>query len=108
MSAAEETTTLTGTWKNGRVILDGPAAWPEGCRVVVIRGCVPDFVGTTGDEQADDPESIAKWIASFDAIPPLEMTREEEAEWQAALEARKAFEVANFEERARRIEALFP
>ena len=108
MSAAEETTTLTGIWKNGQVILDSPADWPEGCRVVVVRDYVPDFVGTTGDEQADDPESIARWIADFDAIPPLEMTPEEEAEWNAARAAQKAFEIANFEERARRIEALFP
>ena len=108
MSAIEGTTTLTGTWKNGQVILDGPADWPEGCRVVVIRESVPDFLGRTGDEQADDPESIARWIAAFDAIPPLEMTPEDEAEWQAAREAQKAYEIANFEEHARRIEALFP
>ncbi len=35
MSATEATTTLTGTWKNGQVVLDGPADWPEGCRVIV-------------------------------------------------------------------------
>jgi len=92
MSAAEGTPTLTGTWKNGQVMLDDPADWPEGCRVVVIRESVPDFLGTTGDEQADDPESIARWIAAFDAIPPLEMTPEEEAEWQAAREARKVLD----------------
>jgi hypothetical protein len=108
MSEFGETTTLTGIWKNGQVILDGPAHWPEGCRVVVIRECVPDFLGTTGDEQANDPESIARWIADFDAIPPLEMTPAEEAGWRAAREAQKAFEIANFEERARRIEPLFP
>jgi len=108
MSATEATNTLTGTWKNGQVILDGPADWPEGCRVVVIRESLSDSLGTTGDEQAGDPESIARWIAAFDAIPPLEMTREEEAEWRAAREAQKAFEIARFEERARRIEALFP
>jgi hypothetical protein len=74
----------------------------------VIRECVPDCLGTTGDEQANDPESIARWIAALDAIPPLEMTRAEEAGWQAAREAQKASEIADFEERARRIEALFP
>ena len=81
MNAAEEPTTLTGIWRHGQVILDSPADWPEGCRVVVIRDFVPYFVGTTGDEQADDPESIARWLAKFDAIPRLEMTPEEEAEW---------------------------
>ncbi len=108
MSASDGTTTLTGTWKNGQVVLDGQADWPEGCRVVVTRECAPDFLVTTGDEQADDPESIARWLAAFDAIPPLEMTAEEEAEWRAAREAQKAFEIARFEEHGRRIEALFP
>ncbi len=73
-----------------------------------MREDAPDVLGTTGDEQADDPESIAHWIAEFDAIPPLEMTPAEEAEWQAARAAQKASEIAKFEERARRIEALFP
>jgi len=108
MSATDGTTTLTGTWKNEQIILDGQADWPEGCRVVVIRECAPDFLVTTGDEQADDPESIARWIAAFDAIPPPEMTTEEEAEWRTARNAQKAFEIAKFEEHGRRIEALFP
>ncbi len=108
MGVSDEAMTLTGIWKNGHVILDGLADWPDGCRVVVIREDAPDVLGTTGDEQADDPESIARWIADFDAIPPLEITPAEEAEWQAARAARKAFEIASFEEHARRIEALFP
>lgn len=102
MSATNETTTLTGTWRNGQIILDGHADWPEGCRVVVIRECAPDPLGTTGDEQADDPESTARWIAAFDAIPPLEMSIEEEAEWRGVREAQKAFEIANFEQLDRR------
>jgi len=39
------------------------------------------------DNQGDDPESIVRWIAAVDAIPPLEMTAAEEAEWQAARQA---------------------
>ena len=108
MSTREGKATLAGTWKNGQIVLDGPADWPDGCRVVVIPESVPDFLGTTGDEQADDPESLARWLAAFDAIPPLKMTPEEEAEWQAARQAQKASELASFEEHARRIEALFP
>ncbi len=64
--------------------------------------------GIRGDEQADDPESIARWLAAFDAIPPSEITALEEAGWRAAREAQKAFEMAGFEEHGRRIEALFP
>ncbi len=35
--------------------------------------------GTVGDEQSDDPQAVARWVAAFDAIPPLQMTPEEEA-----------------------------
>ncbi len=108
MSSIDGTATLMGIWKNGQVILDSQAEWPEGCRVVLIREPAPDALGTTGDEQADDPESIARWIAAFEAIPPLEMTHKEEAEWRAAREAQRAFEIARFEEHAGRIEARFP
>jgi hypothetical protein len=27
--------TVTGIWKNGQIVLDGPADWPQGCRVSV-------------------------------------------------------------------------
>lgn len=40
--------------------------------------------GTVGDEQPDDPEAIARWLAAFDAVPPVTMTPDEEAAWQAA------------------------
>jgi hypothetical protein len=58
------------------------------------------------DEEADDPESIARWIAAFDAIPPLNMTPEEEAEWQAARKAQKEFEKAAFYERADKLRRI--
>jgi hypothetical protein len=70
-----------------------------------MRELVAEPAGTTGDEQEDDPESIARWIAEFDSIPPLELTAEEEAERRAARAAQKALEIASFEERASRIKA---
>jgi hypothetical protein len=30
-----------------------------------------------------DPASISRWIADFDALPPLRMSDVEEAEWQS-------------------------
>jgi hypothetical protein len=108
VSILDGATTLTGILKDGRIILDGQADWPEGCRVVVIREPVAEIPGLPEDEQGDDPESIARWIAAFDAIPPLEMTPEEEADWRATSEANKAYEIATFDARAKRIEALFP
>lgn len=84
MSTTHGAEALTGTLKNGQVLLDSPAHWPEGCRVLVMRATVSEPLGATGDEQADDPESVERWIAAFDAIPPLEMTAEEEERWRSA------------------------
>jgi hypothetical protein len=47
-------------------------------------------------------------LEEFDSIPPLQLTSEEESEWQAARQAQKEFESATFEERERRLDALFP
>ena len=89
MNAIPDNKTLTGTWKNGQVLLDEPADWPEGCRVVVTPEKSREVLGMTEEEQSDDPEAIARWLAAFDAIPPWQMSAEEEAEWQAARQAVK-------------------
>lgn len=83
-------TAIRGHWQQGRVVLDQPPSWAEGSRLVILEAdesrlrIDPDeLVFMTEEEQGDDPESIAKWIADCDAIPPLEMTPEEEAEMWA-------------------------
>lgn len=90
-------TAIRGHWQEGRVVLDQPAAWAEGARLVVCdldeatsRANGDEIVGMTEEEQGDDPESIAKWIAEMDAIPPLEMSPEDEAamwEWRRKMKA---------------------
>jgi len=86
---------IKGTVENGQITLSEPLTWPDGTEVR-IRAIPPaseangedeETVGMSEDEQADDPESIARWVAAFDAIPPLSMTPEEEGEWQAARKA---------------------
>jgi len=68
-----------------RATLEGKAQGVE-----VVRLTIPtfsqeaDLTGTTGDEQTDDPEAVARWVAAFDAIPPLQMTTEEETAWKLA------------------------
>jgi hypothetical protein len=90
---------IKGTWKNGRIVLDEPAHWPEGSRVVVEPdGCAED-PNLTEEEQKDDPESIARWLAEFDAIPPWEMTAQEEAQWQADRQAVKDYTIAKMKQR---------
>lgn len=79
-------TSIRGHWQQGRVVLDQPPSWAEGSRLVILeadetgsKANDDEFVGLTEEEQGDDPESIAKWIATMDAIPPLEMSPEDEA-----------------------------
>src|SRR5262245_53094615 len=71
--------TITATWKNGHIVPDEPADWPEGSKLVVAPAPSIEITGMTEEEQGDDPESIAKWIAEFDAIPPLTMSAGDEA-----------------------------
>jgi hypothetical protein len=81
-------------------ILDGPADWPEGCCVTVEPiSDEAETLGITEQLWPQSPEAIKKWLAWFDSIEPIEMTAEEEAEWQAAREAQRAYERAKFEER---------
>ena len=71
-------------WKDGRVVpaqpVDRPACTP--LTVEPIEG--PEAIESEVDLLGDDPDSISRWIASFDALPPLRMSEAEEAEWQAA------------------------
>ncbi|AMV25776.1 hypothetical protein VT84_15370 [Gemmata sp. SH-PL17] len=56
-----------------------------------------DPPGTIGDEQSDDPEAIARWVAAFDAIQPLQMPSEEEAAWQTVRVEQKRTDSAAFD-----------
>jgi len=45
---------------------------------------VADPPGTLGDEQSDDPVALAEWLAAFDALPAMIVSREDEAALRAA------------------------
>jgi hypothetical protein len=90
--------------KNGRVEVDAPPDWPEGSPVRVELGLNGK---ATDDERPETPEEIEEWIRRFREIEPIEMTREEEAAWEAGLKAQKEFDIANAAERDRRIDEIF-
>ncbi len=52
------------------------------------------------EKQSNDPEAIARWLAAVDAIPPWEVSAEEEAEWEAARQAVKDYTIARMNERS--------
>ena len=65
---------IRGTIRDGKVVFDAPSGWPEGKEVLVVDPAEanesrPPVPMMTDDEQGDDPESIARWLTAFDAIP---------------------------------------
>ncbi len=87
MSAAK------ATWKNGQVVFDGPVNWRDGSRLVVREEAPADIDFMTEEQQADDPESIRRWIDELRAIPAVPMTPEQEADWLAWRQRVKEFNV---------------
>ena len=63
--------TLTAIWKDGRVVLDGRADWPDGCRLVVRENFEHGIEFMTEDEQSDDPQAIERWIDELRATPVI-------------------------------------
>ena len=74
---------IEATVRNGRLDVAVPADWPEGSKVRIQPVANDEIRGMTEDEQGDDAESIARWIADFESIPPLLMTSAEEADMLA-------------------------
>lgn len=81
---------IKALWKDGRIIPVEAVTWPDGSLLRVEPDAEEQVVDA--DNQADDPQSVARWIAEFDAIPPLEMTQEEEAAWRQARLAQRLLE----------------
>lgn len=83
---------LKATWVNGQVVLDGPADWPEGRRLVV-REEPADIEFMTEDEQGEDPESIRQWVEDLRSIPPVPTTPAEDAAREAWAERMRRYNV---------------
>src|ERR1700730_17700843 len=100
--------TLQGTIKNGQIILDAPAALPEGTRVEVlpIEGARPTL-GMREDDWPTTPEGIAALLARMDQVEPGWLSPEDDAAWRAALRAQKEFEKTRFFEDAEKLRSMW-
>ena len=78
-------------WKNGQVVLEGPAAWPEGRRLVVTEDRLADMEFMTEEEQSDDASAIERWIEELEALAAMTMTPAQEAEMIAWRQKTKDF-----------------
>jgi hypothetical protein len=83
-----------GIWKDGRILLAQPVDWPDGTPLTVEPIEAPQGNEPEAGLLGSDPASIARWIAEYNALPPLQMTEAEEAEWQAARRAMKENTIA--------------
>jgi hypothetical protein len=99
---------VKGIYKNGQVILDERANWPDGSRVLVEPMQAEDTWGIREEDWPTSPEEVARHLALMDRIQPLDMTPAEQAEWQAARKIQKDYETETFGERSGQIEGLFP
>jgi hypothetical protein len=75
---------IEAIWKDGRIILTQSVDWPDGTTLTVKPIAEPHDSEADGDISGNDPDSIARWIALYDDLPPLQMTEAEEAEWRSA------------------------
>jgi hypothetical protein len=94
---------IKGVVKNGQIVLDHPTDLPEGCRVLVEPITEEDRLGFREQDWENTPEAIAAWLRWYDALEPLQLTPEEEAEWRAARQAQKEREKAAFAEHAEKL-----
>jgi hypothetical protein len=91
-------TILRAVVKEGRIELQAPQDWPEGTEVRIEP--VSASIGIRDEDWPTTPEGIARHLALMDRGEPLEITPEEEAEWNAARQERKDLEKARFEDQA--------
>ncbi len=91
--------------KNGRVEVDAPPDWPDGTPVRVELGL--NGQSEDNDESAETPEEIQAWLHWYHSLEPIVITPEEEAAWEADRQMQKEFDIANADERDRRIEGIF-
>jgi hypothetical protein len=89
---------IAATVRGGVIVPSEPLDWPDGTEVEVHPVCE-----LADDEIPDSPEEIVRWIAEFNAIPPLQMTDEEEAAWIADRKAQRDFDASMAEAREAKI-----
>src|SRR5262249_4949880 len=98
---------IKGIVRNGHIVLDKPTDLPEGCRVLVEPIAEEETFGIREEDWQDTPEAIAAWLQWYDTLEPLQLTSQEEAQWQAARQAQKEREKAAFAEHAEELRRMW-
>ena len=88
--------TVPGRYHDGKVILDTPVDWADGMQVQVSPRA--EKIGMSEEEWPTTPEGIEAMIKRIDALEPVDLTLEEEAEWLAAREEVKRYTIQKMNE----------
>ena len=84
---------LKATWTDGRVVLDGPADWPDGRRLEVREDAPFGITFLSEAEQGDDPVAVERWLAELRATPPVPVDEAAKTAWRAWEQQVAAFNV---------------
>lgn len=98
---------ITGTVKNGLIVLDEPGELPDGSRVVVHPVETMETIGMSEADWDDSPEAIADWISWYDSLEWIELPAADEAALKAFRERQKELGKANFDERSERLRSIW-
>lgn len=94
---------ITGTVKNGLIVLDEPVRLPDGSRVVVQAIEAADIFGIGEADWQDTPEAIADWIAWYDSLEPIEVSTTDERALKEFRERQREVGKAAFDEQAQQL-----
>jgi hypothetical protein len=98
---------ITGTVRNGLIVLEDPANLPEGSRVVVQPIDTVESIGMSESAWQDSPEEIADWLAWYDSLEAIELSAVDEAELEAFREHQKELGKLSFDERSERLQKIW-
>lgn len=98
---------LTGTFRNGQIVFDGPVNLAEGTRVEVQPlNDAPSGWGMRDEDWPTTPEGLAALAARMLSREPVELTEEEDADWRRSLHEQRQRDKENFFKHAEELERM--
>lgn len=99
--------TVRAVVQNGRIELEHPLDLPNGTPLLIPLPDASQSLGMPDDDRPESREEIEAWLRWYDSFEPVEFKPEELAAWNAARAEDKQRELAQWDERSKRIEPLF-
>lgn len=96
---------IRATVRDGKVVVDAPADWPDGTAVDVRPA--EERIGMREEDWPTTPEGVEDWVRWFDSLEPLVLTPEDEARIAADRAERRAWFLTQADERERKLRGMF-